>query len=243
MERAGIAHLPASVELADFDPTATAVWLVLGGDPAALPEAGLRRTFDDYGAELERRIAGTEVRDAYAPYEIRIADAFLRLGQRERAASLLAFTLADRRPLGWNQWPEILWRDPRAPEFLGDLPHGWIASTYLHALRSLLVHERARDGALVVASGVPPAWLAGGDSLRARLPTAWGSLAFVLRDDGQGVLRARFEGPAAPPGGVVFAPLLPRPLREAFVDGQRVEPLEDGGIRVPALPADVALRY
>jgi len=243
MERAGIAYLPASVELADFDPTSTAVWLATGGDVGALPEAGLRRTFDDYWDELERRIAGTFVRESWAAYEIRIADAWLRLGQGERAATLLDFALADRRPAGWNQWPEILWHDARAPQFLGDLPHGWIASTYLHALRSLLVHERAADGSLVVAAGVPPAWLAGGEPLRARLPTAWGNLAFVLRDDGEGLLRARIEGPAAPPGGVVFAPLLARPLREAYLNGERVTPLEGGGVRVPALPADVGLRY
>jgi hypothetical protein len=243
MERAGISHLPASVELADFDPTATAVWLATGGDPGALPEAGLRRTFDAYGEELERRIAGSEVRNAYAPYEMRIADAFLRLGQRERAAALLTFTLADRRPLGWNQWPEILWRDARAPEFLGDLPHGWIASTYLHALRSALVHERAPDGALVLTAGVPSAWLAGGEALRLRLPTAFGQIALVMRDDGAGLLRARIEGRAAPPGGIVFAPPLPRPASAAFVDGEPVPILEGGRVAVGALPADVALRY
>jgi hypothetical protein len=243
MERAGIPYLPASVELADFDPTATAAWLATGGDPAALPEAGLRRTFDDYGEELERRIAGTQVRDAYAPYELRIADAFLRLGQRERSAALLEFILADRRPLGWNQWPEILWRDPRAPEFLGDLPHGWIASTYLHALRSSLVHERVGDGALVLAAGVPSRWLAGGEALRMRLPTWWGSVALVMRDDGAGLLRARIEGPAAPPGGIVLAPPLPRPPIAAFVDGEPAPILEGGRVAVRKLPADVALRY
>jgi hypothetical protein len=243
MEQAGIPYLPASVELADFDPTSTAVWLATGGEAAALPEPGLRRTFDDYWRELEQRIAGELVRESWSAYEIRIADAWLRLGQGERAAVLLDFALADRRPPGWNQWPEILWHDGRAPQFLGDLPHGWIASTYLHALRSMLVHEHAPDGSLRVAAGVPPAWLAGGEALRARLPTAWGSLAYVLRDDGQGLLRARLEGSAAPPGGFVFAPILARPLREAYLNGERVEPLEGGGVRVPALPADVALRY
>ena len=243
MERAGIAYLPGSVELADFDPTATAAWLATGGDPAALPEAGLRRTFEDYGQELERRIAGTQVREAYAPYELRIADAFLRLGQRKRAAALLGFVLADRRPLGWNQWPEILWRDARAPQFLGDLPHGWIASTYLHALRSALVYERAPDGALVLVAGVPSAWLAGGEALRFRLATAWGEVALVMRDDGAGLLRARIDGPAAPPGGLVFAPPLPRPPRAAFVGGEPVPILEGGRVAVRALPADVALRY
>jgi hypothetical protein len=243
MERAGLAHLPASVELADFDPTATAVWLSMGGEPAALPEDALRRTFDEYGDELAKRMAGTLVREAWAPYEIRIADAFVRLGQGERAAELLEFSLADRRPPGWRQWPEILWHDLRAPQFFGDIPHGWIAATFVHAFRSALVYERAADGALVVAAGVPPRWLAGDAPLRARLPTWWGDLAFVLRDDGAGLLRARLDGPAAPPGGFVFAPPLPRPPREVWLNGAPAALDASGGVRIDALPADVALRY
>lgn len=243
MARAGIAHLPASVELADFDPTATAVWLATGGEPEALPEDGLRNLFAAYAAELAQRRAGSLVREAWAPYEIRNADAFLRLGDGERAADLLELALADRRPPGWRQWPEILWHDGRAPQFLGDLPHGWIAATFLHAFRSALVYERASDGALVVAAGVPPRWLAGGEPLRARLPTWWGSLAFVLRDDGAGLLRARLDGAAAPPGGIVFAPPLPRPPREVYLNGAPVALGDGGGVVVRELPADVALRY
>jgi hypothetical protein len=245
MERFGLAHLPASVELGDFDPTATAVWLSTGGDPAALPEDALRRTFSDYGEELDARLAGAAAleRQDYAPYEYRIADAFVRLGDRRHAVALLDLAIADRRPAGWNQWPEILWRDERAPEFLGDLPHGWIASTYLHALRSLLVYERPADGALVVAAGVPRAWLLGGEPVRVRLPTWWGSLAFVLRDDGEGLVRIRLDGTAAPPGGFELAPPLPGPVREAFLDGKPVKPLPGGRVAVGALPAEVAIRY
>ena len=243
MTRAGLAHLPASVELADFDPTATAVWLETGGEPEALPEDALRRTFDEYGDELAKRRAGTLVREAWAPYEIRIAGAFTRLGQGERAAELLEFALADRRPPGWRQWPEILWQAGRAPQFLGDIPHGWIAATFLHAFRTALVYERATDGALVIGAGVPPRWLAGDAPLRARLPTWWGDVAFVMRDDGAGLLRARLDGPASPPGGFVFAPALPRAPHEIWLNGAPAELDETGGLRIPALPADVALRY
>jgi hypothetical protein len=243
MERAGLAHLPASVELADFDPTATAVWLSMGGEPAALPEEALRRTFEEYGDELAKRESGELVREAWAPYEIRIADAFVRLGAGERAAQLLEFALADRRPPGWRQWPEILWHEVRAPQFLGDLPHGWIAATFLHAFRSALVYERVADGALVIAAGVPPRWLSGDAPLRARLPTWWGDVAFVLRDDGAGLLRARLDGSATPPGGFVFAPPLPRPPREVWLNGAPAALDETGGVRIGALPADVALRY
>jgi hypothetical protein len=244
MERAGLAHLPASVELADFDPTATAVWLETGGEPEALPEDALRRTFDEYGDELERRMAtGKLGREAWAPYEIRIAGAFTRLGQGERSAELLDVALADRRPPGWRQWPEILWEAGRAPQFFGDIPHGWIAATFLHAFRTALVYERATDGALVIGAGVPPRWLTGNAPLRARLPTWWGDVAFVMRADGAGLLRARLDGPAAPPGGFVFAPALTRAPYEVRLNGAPAPLDAGGGVAIPALPADVALRY
>ena len=243
MEHFGIAYLPASADLGDRDPTATAVWLATGGAADALPEPAHQRTFDDYWAELDARRRGALVREAWAPYEIRIADAFVRLGQRERAEALLALAMDDRRPRGWNQWPEILWTDARAPRFLGDLPHGWIASTFLHAVRSLLVYERERDGALVVAAGVPWDWLAGGEPLRAGpLPTWWGPLDLELAADPRaGVMRVRLGGSAAPPGGIELAPPLPGALRAARLDGRALEP--GAPLRVRSLPALLELSF
>lgn len=241
MEHFGLAHLPASADLGDFDPTATAVWLATGGAPDALPQPAHGRTFDDYYAELAARRAGTLEREAWAPYELRIADAFIRLGQRERAAELLALAMEDRRPRGWNQWPEILWRDARAPLFLGDLPHGWIASTFLHAVRSALVYEREGDGALVVAAGVPWPWLAAGEPLRAAgLPTWWGPLDLELAATGAG-LRVRLGGHAAPPGGVVLEPPLPGPLRAVRLDGRELDP--EAPLHVRTLPAELELSF
>jgi hypothetical protein len=242
MRRFELAHLPASADLGDFDPTATAVWLETGGDPEALPSVPLARTFDGYWAEFERR--GAAAREAYAPYELRIASAYVRLGQRERAAAMIDAALADRRPRAWNQWPEILWRDPRAPRWLGDLPHGWIAATFAHAVRTMLVHERERDGALVVAAGVPLAWLAGGEPLRAeRLPTWWGELGFELRAEREGALRARVFGDAGPPGGIVLAPPLPRPLREVESAGLARFHHDERTVTLGSLPVELVLRY
>jgi hypothetical protein len=245
MEHFGLAHLPASADLGDFDPTATAVWLATGGEADALPQPAHQRAFDDYYAELDARRRGALVREAWAPYELRIADAFVRLGQRERAEALLALALDERRPRGWNQWPEVLWRDARAPLFLGDQPHGWIASTFLHAVRTLLVYERERDGTLVVAAGVPWAWLEGGEPLRAvGLPTWWGRLDLELAAAGEGGarrLRVRLAGSAAPPGGLALAPPGPAPLRAVAVDG-RPHPVATP-IRVARLPASVDLWF
>jgi hypothetical protein len=126
--------------------------------------------------------------------------------------------LDGRRPRSWNQWPEIVWTDETKGQWLGDLPHSWIGSTFLHAVRTALVHERASDQALVLAAGVPEAWLASDEPLRvARLSTWWGPLDYELRREGPGSLRMRVGGGLrVPPGGVVLAPpgVAPVTLRE-----------------------------
>jgi hypothetical protein len=222
MKLHGIPHLPGSVELGDFDPTATAVGLELGGEPRGFPQAALRATFARYLGEVAERRRGVMTRDAYAPYEIRIAGALVRMGERERAHEVLTLLDAGRRPAAWRQWPEIVWTDETKGQWLGDLPHGWIGSTYLHALRTALVYERASDSALVLAAGVPAAWLAGGEPLRvARLSTAWGPLEYELRREPSGALRMRVGAlPRRPPGGVVLAPpgVSPTLLRELPAD-------------------------
>jgi hypothetical protein len=210
----GIPHLAGSVELGDFDPTATAVAFEMGGEARDLPAEALHATFARYLGEVAERKAGVMRRDAFAPYELRIATALVRMGNREGAWDVLALNLAGRRPEAWQQWPEIVWTDAAKGQWLGDLPHGWIGSTFLHALRTLLVHERASDQALVLAAGVPAAWLAAGEPLRvARLSTWWGPLDYELRRGEDGALRMRVGGGLrVPPGGIVLAPPGTAPL-------------------------------
>jgi hypothetical protein len=241
----GIDHLPASVELGDLDPTATAVAIAPGQETANLPEPALTRTFERYWSEWEERQDGRVVRDAYAPYELRIAEVFVQLGQRERALDILERILADRRPLGWNGWPEIVWRDPRDPRFLGEVPHGWIASTFIRAARSLFVWERESDDALVVAAGVPLAWAQSEEGVTVEgLPTRHGPLSYRLRAEGPRTLRLRVEaGIAVPPGGIVALPPLPADLAAVTLDGAPLEGSGPRSVTLRAVPADVIFSW
>jgi hypothetical protein len=243
MQLHGLARLPASVELGDFDPTSTAVWFSTGGDLSDLPEAAAQETFSLYAQELDRRRSGKLVREAYAPYELRIADAFVRLGRRDDATHLQGFVLADRRPLAWNQWPEILWHDPRRADFLGDLPHGWIGSTFVHSLRTALVFERAEDRSLVLAAGVPGDWLAAGEPLRVvGLPTYHGPLDYELRRVGPGRLQLRVGGTLrVPPGGIVLAPPLAGPIRRVEVNGRDAVLEGATSFTLREIPAEVTI--
>ncbi|HEX9670092.1 MAG TPA: discoidin domain-containing protein [Thermoanaerobaculia bacterium] len=213
--RHGIDYLPGAAELGDFDATSTTVLVEPGGLDAFLPLAALAATFERSWREFVERRDGARAWEVYTPYELRQVGTFVRLGWRERAHELLAFLLEGRRPPAWNQWAEVVAREARAPRFFGDLPHGWVASDFARSLLDLLAYERRSDGALVLAAGVPRAWLAPGREVGVRgLHTPWGPLAYSLRGE-RGRVAVRIEALAAPPpGGVVLAlpDLPPRPL-------------------------------
>jgi hypothetical protein len=93
--------------------------------------------------------------DDYTPYELRTVGTFVRLGWRQRAQELLDFFFASQRPPGWNQWAEVVGRELRQPRFVGDMPHGWVASDFMRSALDLFAYERDADSALVLAAGLP----------------------------------------------------------------------------------------
>jgi hypothetical protein len=228
-EHFGIAYLPGSADLGDFDSTATTVMLDPGGLGPYLPREALEATFERFYDEWRARQAGSTAWDAYTPYEIRHVGAFVRLGWKERAHELLAGYLADRRPAGWNGWPEVVTRDPREPRFIGDMPHGWVASDFVRSVLDLLVYEDRSTGALVLAAGVPESWLARPEGVAVKgLETPWGSLGYRLEREGGGVRYRLDPVREMPPGGLVLTwPLAGRP-GAARADGEPV-PLGAGG--------------
>jgi hypothetical protein len=238
----GIDFVPGSVELADFDPTSTAIALDPCGARDVLPEAALARTFERYWAELARRAQSPP--DAYSAYEIRNAGAFLRLGAKERALALLAALLADQRPPGWCQWPEVSWRGDLPGRFLGDLPHGWVASSFVRALRGLFAYERREDETLVLAAGIPEEWLAPPGVRVRRLPTRYGPLDATIVAGGPDAVVLHFPSARpAPPGGFLVESPRARPLRAAEVDGRLRPSADPARIALRALPEELRLLY
>ena len=185
-----IAHdmdvVPASVELADFDPTSTAVALRLGTE-SVYPRDALQRSFTRYLENLRARKGQSTRGTGYTAYELRSATALVLLGRGEEAVEVLNTLVADQRPPAWNQWPEISWLWPSEPSFLGDVPHSWIGSTFIYAVRTLLVVEREEtlggDGAsLLVGAGIPRRWLADGGEVGATaMPTWFGAITVRIR--------------------------------------------------------------
>ena len=157
-QKHGLNVLPGAADRGDVDPTSSTVALSPGGLLGRLPGTLVRNTFDRWWHDFETRraddAAGRRHGDgAYTPYEWRNVGALLRLGERERALQAMAYFYRDRRPAGWNQWAEVVVRDPREPRFLGDMPHGWVASDQIRSVLDLFGYEHEGEHALVLAAG------------------------------------------------------------------------------------------
>jgi hypothetical protein len=134
----------------------------------------------------------------------------------------LAFFDRDRRPAGWNQWAEVVLRNPREPRFLGDMPHGWVASDQIRSVLDLFAYEDEGERSIVVAAGVPMAWLDGRGLAVQQLRTPYGRMSWSARAVADGVRKVVEIEIAAlrtqPPGGVVLRGPWPRTSRVS-IDG------------------------
>jgi hypothetical protein len=238
----GIDYMPGCADLGDFDATSTTIAFDPVGAQGVVPEGALRRTFERYWESFTARRDGPQTWEAFTPYEIRNVGAFVALGWRGRAQELLRYFLDHRDPPGWEQWAEVVWREPRLPRFIGDLPHTWVGSDYVRSILDMLAYEREADSTLVVGAGIPYSWLTGTGGFRLRgLPTRHGELSYAMwAADGSTTIRVE-EGLRIPPGGIVLRPPTSGSTSRATVNGVAAGLGSMGEIVLRALPAEVVL--
>ena len=188
MQAHGIDYLPGAAELGDFDATSTSIALSPVGEQQMLPPEALVATFERYWKDFAARRTDKSW-DAYTPYEWRNLGTFIRLRWRDRGMELIEFLMNDRRPHEWNQWAEVVGREVRKSRFVGDMPHGWVASDYGRSLLDMFAFERPADETLVLMAGVPKAWTQHEGFAVKNLRTPFGPLSYSLRvEDKQVVL-------------------------------------------------------
>ena len=248
MKNTGVDFIPGCVELGDHDATSTTIALAPVNELGRLPEPALHRTFDIYYEKFLRRRDGPQDWYDLTPYENRVIGSFVLLGQKDRSTAVLDYFMSLRRPPGWNHWAEVVFRDPKFPHLIGDMPHTWCGSDFIRSVRSMFVYEREQDEALVLAAGIPDAWVtdpAGVEVLS--LPTYYGRLDYTLKSHPTAagvteVVATIGAGVTLPPGGLVLKSPLSRPLKAVTGDGHLVAPGSDE-IRIERLPATVSISY
>jgi hypothetical protein len=248
MQRHGIAYIPGAAELGDFDFTSTAIAADPVGELRNLPEPAFRETFEQYYRYFTAREndrTNDPQFERYTPYEFRIIGPMIRMGLKKQAHEVLDYLLQGLRPPGWNAWAEVVWREPRTPKFIGDLPHSWVGAEFIRSVRTLFAYEREGDQALVLGAGLLPEWVLNekGVSVR-RLPTYYGTLNYSIRPRGDRELAVAITGDVAlPPGKIVLASPLERPLLGVTVNGQESKSFTRSEAVIDQFPATVVLRY
>jgi len=244
-----IDYIPGCAELGDFDATSTTigVWPCdQMGTGGALADTALRATFEKYWRFFQdRRAAVGEQADwkAYTPYEWRVVGTMIGLGWRERAAEVAEFFFSDSRPAGWNHWAEVVWRNPRRAEFIGDMPHTWVGSDFINSFVAMFAHNNDRDQSLVLCAGVPLPWVLSPEGITIRgLYTPHGRVDMHTRSNGRTV-RFEFGGDLRMPrNGVWLMPPGAPHLKSVRIDG--VKQQSDGGpIPLPRIPVVVEVEY
>jgi hypothetical protein len=226
--------VPGSAELGDFDATSTAIGISPLNLGAIFPQTELGNTFDRYLESLARP------REDYTPYEMRTIGALLRRGDKARALPLFDRFLADRRPVAWNEWAEVVGTDARKPRFIGDMPHAWVASDFIRSVLDAVAYDR-EDGTLVVGAGVPRSWLGRGTLHVGPLATYHGPIDIRMHAEGADRIIVDLRGTAHPARLLLRSPA-DRPIRTARIDGTAVEHT-DHEVVVSRLPVRIALEY
>ena len=221
---AGVRHnidfIPGAADRGDFDATSTTIALNPAQAQDILPPKQLAATFERYWTEAERRAQSNRAWKDYTPYELRNVGALVRLGQSERAHALLRFFFDDQRPHGWNQWAEVVRAQLRDTQFLGDMPHAWVSSDYIRAVLDLFAYERERDETLVLAAGVPLAWIEREGVTIQGLSTRYGSLSYRLEAGASGWTLDVAPGLTRLRGGLRLVWPGTGPLPHATLDGR-----------------------
>jgi hypothetical protein len=242
MTKHHIDYIPGAAELGDFDATSTTIAVSPVDEQTKLPPPALDRTFEKYYENFVARRDGRLASDIYTPYELRVVGTFIRMGQKARAHELLDFFFKDLRPRGWYQWSEAVWRDPKTPKFIGDMPHTWVGSDYIRSVLDMFAYERESDSSLVVGAGIPERWVreASGVSVR-NLSTHYGRLDYSMGAIGDGVELA-IRGVHIPPGGIIVRSPYDRPIRGATLNGKKTR-FNTSEVILRSLPAILMLKY
>jgi hypothetical protein len=178
-------YIPGCVELGDFDATSTSIAIFPCNELKNLPQPYLNNTFEKYYQNFRQRLNPDFAWENYTPYEIRTIGTFIYEDQKERAHELLKLFFNDQRPQGWNQWAEVVCKKPNIPKFIGDMPHTWVGSDYINAVRAFFVYEDEMDSTLVIGAGLTEDWIDSPTGIEVNhLPTFYGELNYSIQKAG-----------------------------------------------------------
>jgi GH15 family glucan-1,4-alpha-glucosidase len=240
-----INYLPGCVELGDFDATSTTISLTPCNEFINLPKPEVYNTFDKYFEFFTNRRDDKIDWINYTPYENRLIGSFILLDQPERAHLLIDYFLNDQVPQSWNTFAEVVWRDKKTARFIGDIPHTWVGSDFLNAIRSMFIYENEYDESLVLASALYQDWIDAPSGMSIEnLPTYYGEISYSIKKENENYTFSIYGDVNLPKNGIKIKnfnhSILPS---EVTVNGKKIESFTKNEIDIKEFPATVEINY
>ncbi len=249
MKTRKINYIPGCVELGDFDATSTTIALTPCNEINNLSKPQIYNTFDKYYEFFKSRRDHKADWINYTPYENRLIGSFIYLDQPERAHELIDYFLKDQHPKNWNAFAEVVWKDMRTPKFIGDMPHTWVGSDFINAIRSMFVYENEYDSSLVLGSALYQSaeggWIDSPDGMSVEnLPTYYGELSYSIKKENDEYHFSIYGNVKLPKGGIKIKNFNGSKLpAKVIVNGKEIKDFSENEISVKEFPATVVIYY
>lgn len=245
MKNKGINYIPGCAELGDFDATSTTVSLTPCNELLNLPKPQIYNTFDKYYDYFTKRKNNTINWINYTPYENRVIGSFIMLNEPERAHELIAYFLHDQRPQAWNHWAEVVWKDYRNAGYVGDMPHTWVGSDFVNAIRTMFVYENEYDNALVLASALYQDWIDAPEGMSiSNLPTYYGEVSYSIKKEANTYKFNIVGDLKLPSNGIKIQNFNGSKMpKKVTVNGKEIKTFTDKYIQIMQSPAEVVIEY
>lgn len=245
MKNHNISYIPGCSELGDFDATSTTVALSPCNEYMNLPKPQIYNTFDKYFDYFVKRRENTIDWTGYTPYENRIIGSFIMLNEPERAHALIDYFFKNQRPQGWNHWAEVVWKDYRNPGYIGDMPHTWVGSDFLNAIRSIFVYENEMDESLVLGAALYQDWIDAPNGMSvSNLPTYYGEVSFSIKKEANKYTFNIVGNLKLPKNGIKIQNFNQMKMpSKVLVDGKPINTYTNKVIQITKSPATVEIFY
>lgn len=239
-KKKNVNYISGCAELGDCDPTSTAIGIWPCNEIKNMPQVLMRNTFDIYWGELKKRFG--EWKGAFTPYEIRNANAYVMLGQRDKLHGMITKFFEWKRPRAWNHWAEVVTSDYRLAQYLGDMPHTWIGAGYVNVMRNMFIWEEGNI--LYLGKGIAEEWVASGKKISVTgMPTHFGNVTYTV-DSGNSEINIKVDGKLKGAEKIVFVvPPVKKKISAIKLNSKAYSDWSAGEILFYGLPAEIVIQY
>jgi hypothetical protein len=138
-----------------------------------------------------------------------------------------------------------VWNDQRYPGFIGDMPHTWVGSDFINAIRSLFVYENDYDSSLVVGAGLYPDWINAEEGMAVEnLSTYYGELSYSVSKEMNYFVLELYGDIIIPPGGIIIKNFNNLIMRErVLINEKETKNFTGNKIVINEFPAIVKILY